>query len=157
MRQHSPQELRALHKVHGPGHRRAPNTSNARSQEQRNRHAQNERRSGVVRRQAEAVDQLLERIRRQLAQVCDGLDASALEPLQRERKALVVHGSIEAQRAEERRQPGGVRRRSDLFEPPYRYGWRCSRAGVCALASRACAPGSDMQHATEKRTTRTMQ
>ncbi len=61
---------------------------------------------GLDRRQAEAADQIRERSRRQLAQVCDGVDASALGPLQRGFEALVVHVSIEVQRAEERRQLG---------------------------------------------------
>jgi hypothetical protein len=74
------------------------------------------------------VDQLLERIGRQLAQACDGLDVSALEPLQREREARVVHGSIEVQRAEERRKPGGLRGLDDLFEHPLRHGWECACA-----------------------------
>ena len=68
----------------------------------------------------QAADQILERSlehsRRQLAQVCDGVGAFALEPLQREFEALVVHVSIEVQRAEEWRQPGGTRGLADLFE-----------------------------------------
>ncbi len=67
----------------------------------------------------QAVDQILERSRerigRQLAQVCDGVGASALEPLQREFEALVVHASVEVQRAEERRQPGGLCGLADLL------------------------------------------
>ena len=66
---------------------------------------------GLDRRQAEAADQIRERSRRQLAQVCDGVDASALGPLQHEFEALVVHVRIEVQRAEERRQLG----LADLF------------------------------------------